>query len=473
MSSSANLISSVKRKLDDADNDAAADASNGADASKRLISSAPSDALAPVLPQQPAMSLAEIAGENAAADAQVLSLFDVERLTRKHTHALRCTFDSGALQQRVFACVHCMRRTPDAAPFGVCEACFDVCHRACGARDNDPSHVARDNVDFYAIERKRDFRCDCGTAAAPPDAPCLWKRPTKFQGRWSVPEHAIAAARARERLVRAWRNDANRYGQNFRGLYCWCAKPWSSDTEELVSMIQCELCLEWYHDERCLVPADNRYVGKPPHALVCRSCLPRHPLLHPYIALASDIRPPRDDDDAAEDESDDVAAIEEQQLQAALVASMGGDAAATDLPTPPPPPPQACRRPPPLGDGPRVRTDVNLFANFAAMLCECEACDAALQAAGLHFLVEEEPTDDVCEDTVVPEDVPLAQMFDSATGGLSFEQRHLASAMLSDFRAALGAVVAQKEHGAELTEADIEQFKRNMEAARQARRGQQ
>jgi hypothetical protein len=439
-------LSSLKRKLDDDNNNNNKSVPSGSER----------------------MSLADIAAENAAADAQLLSLFDAERLTRKHTHDSCCSYERGAIDQRVFVCIHCVRKNAAAAPFGVCAACFDVCHRACGALNNDPAHVARDNVDFYALERKRHFRCDCGTAAAPPDSPCLWKLPTKFQGRWSVPEDQIAATRAAAQLVRATRCASNQYGQNFRGLYCWCSKPWSFDTDEVVSMIQCQACLEWYHDLRCLLPADNRYVGAPPHALVCRSCVPKYAVLHPYLAAATDVRPPNadassddDDDDGDGDDGDD-----DPELQAALVASMGGDAANASTVA------VQCRRPPPLASG-ELRVDVNLFADFSAVLCNCAECDAALHAAGIHFLVEEQVTDDVVEDVVVPEDLPLTDVFDTATDGLSLQQRHVASTMLSDFRAALGAMLANKEHGAEVTAADVEQFKRNMDAALAARRQNQ
>jgi hypothetical protein len=382
-------------------------------------------------------------------------VFEAEQLTRKHTHHLACTFDQGAITQRVFACVHCMRRNPPAAPhFGVCEACFDVCHRVCGARRDadgapDLSHVARENVDFFAIERKRHFRCDCGTAAAPLTPACLWKLPTKSQGVWSVPEDAIRATRARADELRTTRNDANQYSQSFQGLYCWCSKPWSFDGATEMSMRQCEVCLEWYHDETCLKSADNRYSGAAPFALICRSCVPKCAVLHPYLALASDRAPA----DESNDDENHRAAEEARQLQAALIAShTNGD----------------CHRPPPLAAD--ARTDVNLFANFAELLCACDACAAALRDAGLHFLLEEEPTESECEETVAPEDVPLVDMMTSSTRDMSFEQQHLAGAFASDFRAALSAVVANKESGAALTEADIAEFRRHMDAALAARR---
>jgi hypothetical protein len=377
-----------------------------------------------------------------------LSVLECEQLTRKHTHHLSCTFDQGAITQRVFACIHCMRRNPpDAAHFGVCEACFDVCHRACGA-GSDLSHVARENVDFYAMERKRNFRCDCGTAAAPSFAQCLWKVPTKSEGTWSVPEDTIRATRARAEELRSVRN-ANQYDQSFRGLYCWCAQPWSFDGENEMSMRQCEICLEWYHEERCLKSADNRYSGAAPFALLCRTCVPKYAVLHPYLALASD-RPPADE---SNDDENERANEEARQVQAALIASYtNGD----------------CHRPPPLTAD--VRTDVNLFANFAELLCACDACDEAMREAGLHFLLEEEPTESECEETIAPEDVPLVDMMASSTRDMSLEQQSLAGAFVSDFRAAMSAMVANKEHGASLTEADVAEFRRHMDAALAQRR---
>lgn len=399
------------------------------------------------------MTLDEIATENRLADAQSLSVFESEQMTRKHTHHLTCTFDDGATTQRVFGCVHCMRKN-DGRHFGVCEACFDVCHRACGAISSDGAinlaHVAKENVDFFAMERKRNFRCDCGTLASVPfGAKCLWKLPTKYHGQWSVPEDAIAATRRRADELRSHSNDANHYGQSFAGRYCWCSQPWSFDGEDEMSMRQCEVCLEWYHEERCLKAEDNRYSGGAPFALICRTCVPKYAVLHPYLALADD-KPPADE---SNDDENANANTEARNLQAALIAShTDGD----------------CHRPPALVEG--TRTDVNFFANFAELLCSCESCEAAVRDADLRFLLEEEPTESECEETVAPEDVPLADMVSSSTSNMSFEQQHLASAFANDFRAALSAVVANKEHGASLTEADIAEFKRHMDAALAARR---
>lgn len=404
------------------------------------------------------MTLADIAAENLAADSRPLSVLDAEQLTRKHTHSLHCTFDDGAITQRIFACIHCMRRaaasdnTNTLPPhfFGVCEACFDVCHRACGARSTDDlTHVAQENVDFFAMERKRDFRCDCGTAAAPSSTPCLWKLPTKSEGLWSVPEDAIRATRARAADIRAVRNP-NRYDQSFLGKYCWCAQPWSFHGDNELAMRQCEICSEWYHEQRCLRPADNRYCGAAPFAMLCRTCVPKYAVLHPYLALASERAPADDSNDDENRRANDDA----RQTLAALLASHanGGD----------------CHRPPPLTAD--VRTDVNLFANFAELLCDCDTCDAALRDAGLHFLLEEEPTESECEETVAPEDVPLVELVSSSTRDMSFAQQHLAGAFVSDFRASLSAIVANKAHGEPLTEADIAEFRRHMDAALAARR---
>jgi hypothetical protein len=185
--------------------------------------------------------------------------------------------------------------------------------------------------------------------------------------------------------------------------------------------------LEWYHDERCLKSADNRYSGERRlRSSVARVC-PSIPCCIRISRSPPTRRPPT----RATTTRIANAATEARQLQAALIAShTNGD----------------CHRPPPLAAD--ARTDVNLFANFAELLCACDACAAALRDAGLHFLLEEEPTESECEETVAPEDVPLADMVTSSTRDMSFEQQHLASAFASDFRAALSAVVANKEHGA-------------------------
>jgi len=66
---------------------------------------------------------------------------------------LQCTFDQGYIDQPVYACIPCMKKNNSMS--GMCKNCFQVCHLGCGN--------VIENVDYYAIEKKRNFKCDCGT----------------------------------------------------------------------------------------------------------------------------------------------------------------------------------------------------------------------------------------------------------------------------------------------------------------------
>lgn len=115
---------------------------------------------------------------------------------------LRCSYDDGYHVQRVYACVPCMAKAKQTvlvgpalaahalAQFGVCQHCFLVCHALCGEM--------RENVDYFAVDRKRDFRCDCGTKRA--QCECILKQPTVYNGQSSV----CVVARAFSQISEKW-----------------------------------------------------------------------------------------------------------------------------------------------------------------------------------------------------------------------------------------------------------------------------
>ncbi|KAF8554501.1 hypothetical protein OG21DRAFT_1597299 [Imleria badia] len=115
----------------------------------------------------------------------------------------RCTFSMGPIKQAIYLCLTC------ATPRGICSSCSIACH------------TDHEQVELFP---KRHFRCDCPTSAIP---------------------HACTLHKTTEE-----ENGGNQYGQNFRGLFCRCARPYDPKTEQ-ETMIQCLGCEDWFH-ESCL-----------------------------------------------------------------------------------------------------------------------------------------------------------------------------------------------------------------------------
>ncbi|KAG8221517.1 hypothetical protein J3R82DRAFT_1732 [Butyriboletus roseoflavus] len=116
----------------------------------------------------------------------------------------RCTFSMGPIRQAIYLCLTC------ATPRGICSSCSIACH------------TDHEQVELFP---KRHFRCDCPTAAIPHSC-TLHTNPEEENG-------------------------VNHYGQNFRNLFCRCARPYDHKTE-LETMIQCLACeVDWFH-ESCL-----------------------------------------------------------------------------------------------------------------------------------------------------------------------------------------------------------------------------
>ncbi|CAF4295509.1 unnamed protein product, partial [Rotaria sordida] len=51
-------------------------------------------------------------------------------------------------------------------------------------------------------------------------------------------------------------NTANKYDDNFRGLYCTCKRPYPDKESPTAddSMIQCMICEDWFHSQHLGVP---------------------------------------------------------------------------------------------------------------------------------------------------------------------------------------------------------------------------
>lgn len=109
-------------------------------------------------------------------------------------HFSQCTYSLGSIRQAVYLCLTC------AEPRGICSACSIACH------------TDHEQLELFP---KRSFRCDCPTRAL---------------------SHACTLHPTLEEA-----NTGNHYGQNFRGVFCRCGRPYDARRER-ETMIQCLAC---------------------------------------------------------------------------------------------------------------------------------------------------------------------------------------------------------------------------------------
>ncbi|KAF9451597.1 hypothetical protein P691DRAFT_699086 [Macrolepiota fuliginosa MF-IS2] len=115
----------------------------------------------------------------------------------------QCTYPLGPLRQAVYLCLTCPEHR------GICSACSIACHT---------------NHEQLELFPKRNFRCDCPTTV--------------------VAHQCTLRAKPEEE------NTSNTYGQNFRGVFCRCGRPYDAKTER-ETMIQCLVCEDWFHESCC------------------------------------------------------------------------------------------------------------------------------------------------------------------------------------------------------------------------------
>ena len=163
----------------------------------------------------------------------VSNIKDTTDLYNRHSSSV---FSGYVSRQAIYACMTC---TPDQSA-GICLACSYDCH---------------DGHDLYELYTKRNFQCDCGNKKF--DSPCkLYKNKSDY-------------------------NADNKYGQNYKGLYCVCARPYPDPEDEIEDeMIQCSLCEDWYHGrhlgfEKSKLPSDYS-------EMVCVGCMHKHEFLRKY-----------------------------------------------------------------------------------------------------------------------------------------------------------------------------------------------
>ncbi len=78
-----------------------------------------------------------------------------------------------------------------------------------------------------------------------------------------------------------YENTANKYNQNFFGYFCRCHEEY--EPKEGEAMLQCVICLEWYHGQ-CLVPKITETIALEANDLICKDCLNSSvDFLKPYI----------------------------------------------------------------------------------------------------------------------------------------------------------------------------------------------
>ncbi|AGO13320.1 AaceriAFR177Cp [[Ashbya] aceris (nom. inval.)] len=150
----------------------------------------------------------------------------------------KCTYSMGPLRQPIFACRTC-------GDIGVCYSCSIQCHTEC---------------DLVELFEKRQFSCDCGTERQKStEKACKLRKNSEAD----IPDYS------------------NRYGQNFKGLFCWCAREYSPEKDAV--MVQCLLGLEcnedWYHDHCIMGVRDD------PDSADANRKLPGFPALDTFAAF--------------------------------------------------------------------------------------------------------------------------------------------------------------------------------------------
>uniref|UniRef100_T1IMN0 Putative E3 ubiquitin-protein ligase UBR7 n=1 Tax=Strigamia maritima TaxID=126957 RepID=T1IMN0_STRMM len=154
-----------------------------------------------------------------------------------------CTYPQGYVnRQALYACKTCTYNGDKSA--GICLACSYACHEG------------HELVELYT---KRNFCCDCGNDNFP-NNPCKLY-PNKNGS-----------------------NVLNFYNQNFKGVYCTCARPYPDPEDEVEDeMIQCILCEDWYHGRHL---GSNIPKGDDYEEMICGDCMTKTDVLWPYTHLA-------------------------------------------------------------------------------------------------------------------------------------------------------------------------------------------
>lgn len=178
----------------------------------------------------------------------VARLDEQERLAKEEMpfDTSRCSFKR--LNQSIYSCRTCFKATGQLK--GVCYACSISCHT---------SHELVD------LGFRRAFKCDCGGTNA-----C------------SLQEGVGGSCTAEEDD-----EDRNNYEKedNFASRFCYCLQLHDPDNEDRV-MIQCLLCLDWFHDS-CITIGDSTTLPKEEafEDFFCLDCSQSISLLNSYLDI--------------------------------------------------------------------------------------------------------------------------------------------------------------------------------------------
>eukprot|EP01083_Nonionella_stella_P233847 823519_1 len=184
--------------------------------------------------------------ENVSVEDVLSAQRDVERQAEQLSAAAgdtteKCTHSSGYIRQSVYACITCREKSAgsgDRTHAGICRGCAFTCHL---------------DHEVDELFTRRAFKCDCGNP--------------KFR----ATDQSGCTLRTNACVL----NEANRYGHNYDGKYCYCDKAYDPDTD---TMLQCTRCEDWFHDS-CLTtqpPEDGE--GE----MFCRTCIAKCPFLMGY-----------------------------------------------------------------------------------------------------------------------------------------------------------------------------------------------
>ncbi|XP_055496049.1 putative E3 ubiquitin-protein ligase UBR7 [Leucoraja erinacea] len=184
------------------------------------------------LADDPIVSLAEVLEENELLENEACAVLG-------GSDSDKCSYSEGYVKrQALYACNTC---TPKGGqPAGICLACSYKCH---------------EGHELFELYTKRNFRCDCGNSKFS-DLQC------KF---FSEKEKT---------------NCANKYNDNFFGLYCTCKRPYPDPEDETPDeMIQCVVCEDWFHGRHlgAVLPDNVEY-----QEMACQSCMKRCSFLWTY-----------------------------------------------------------------------------------------------------------------------------------------------------------------------------------------------
>lgn len=287
-----------------------------------------------------------------------------------------CTFENGYYDQPIYSCITCAEIA--GRPVGVCYGCYLECH------------LGHDNV--VELFTRRKFRCDCPTLS---DTICdcsLYK-----------PSEPAPAS-----------NPKNKYTSNFEGIFCWCRRGYSADSN--ATMIECFLCEDWFHSTCIQEDKTFKYpLVESDDVFVCKDCLGTAPILKEYACLQTPLEAPPAPQSAVESSTTSSTSVapSEAALAPPAATSSQSDGSTQNVTSEPK---RECSRP----ESPTLITTHALFIpDWTKQLCRCTACREVYEKQNVGWLLDvgaptaetDEPVDITTTDT---SGMTLAQAVENA-----------------------------------------------------------